>query len=148
MQVAGRAPDFSKHTLALLRAVDDYIRVKFREDLQKRFGLEYLGYLKQNTKTISRSHGVTVGEVVLIENKNLKRLCWPLGKITETFPGKDGIARLAKVRTASGEILRPKQHLYSLEINAVSGDSLRYNIKLIDKQEQVPKLRKWTRQVG
>ncbi|GFT19370.1 hypothetical protein NPIL_29051, partial [Nephila pilipes] len=49
-------------------------------------------------------------------------------KITETFPGKDGIVRLAKVRTASGEILRPMQRLYSLEINAVSGDSLRLKV--------------------
>ncbi|GFT28235.1 integrase catalytic domain-containing protein [Nephila pilipes] len=103
-------------------------RAKLREDLRKRFRLEYLGHLRQNTKTIRRSHGVTVGEVVLVENKNLKRLCWPLGKVTETFPGKDGIVRLAKVRTARGEILRPIQCLYSLEINAVSGDSLRQKV--------------------
>ncbi|GFS95593.1 DUF5641 domain-containing protein [Nephila pilipes] len=103
-------------------------RAKLREDLRKRFRLEYLGHLRQNTKTIRRSHGVIVGEVVLVENKNLKRLCWPLGKITETFPGKDGIVRLAKVRTARGEILRPIQCLYSLEINAVSGDSLRQKV--------------------
>ncbi|GFU22080.1 hypothetical protein NPIL_298911 [Nephila pilipes] len=92
------------------------------------YRLEYLGHLRQNTKTIRRSHGVTLGEVVLVENKNLKRLCWPLGKITETFPGKDGILRLAKVRTASDEILIPIQRLYSMEINAVSGDSLRHKV--------------------
>ncbi|GFS55180.1 integrase catalytic domain-containing protein [Nephila pilipes] len=103
-------------------------RAKLREDLRKRFRLEYLGHLRQNTKTIRRSHGVIVGEVVLVENKNLKRLCWPLGKITETFPGKDGIVRLAKVRTARCEILRPIQCLYSLEINTVSGDSLRQKV--------------------
>ncbi|GFU39406.1 hypothetical protein NPIL_332571 [Nephila pilipes] len=44
-------------------------------------------------------------------------------KITETFPGKDGIVRLAKVRTARGKFLRPIQRLY-LEINVVSVDSL------------------------
>ncbi|GFT85434.1 DUF5641 domain-containing protein [Nephila pilipes] len=103
-------------------------RAKLRENLLKRFRLEYLGHLRQNTKTIRRSHGVIVGEVVLEENKNLKRLCWPLGKITETFPGKDGIVRLAKVRTARGEILRPIQCLYSLEITAVSGDSRRQKV--------------------
>ncbi|GFS94337.1 hypothetical protein NPIL_88701 [Nephila pilipes] len=42
------------------------------------------------------------------------------------FSWQGGIVRLTKVRTASGEILRPIQRLYSLEINSVSGDSLHF----------------------
>ncbi|GFT11618.1 retrovirus-related Pol polyprotein from transposon 17.6 [Nephila pilipes] len=116
------------NTTQIEKLVSILKKAKLREDLRKRFRLEYLGHLRQSTKTIRRSHGVIVGEVVLVENKNLKRLCWPLGKITETFPGKDGIVRLAKMRTARAEILRPIQCLYSLEINAVSGDSLRQKV--------------------
>ncbi|GIY67186.1 hypothetical protein CEXT_133151 [Caerostris extrusa] len=45
---------------------------------------------------------------------------------TSFVSGKDGVTRLVKVKTASGEKLRPVQRLYSLEINAVSSESLRH----------------------
>ncbi|GFT32550.1 hypothetical protein NPIL_345531 [Nephila pilipes] len=40
----------------------------------------------------------------------------------------DGITRLVKVKTTSGEKLRPVQRLYSLEINAVSSVPLRHRV--------------------
>lgn len=70
-------------------------RVKLHGDLRKRFRLEYLGRLGQNSKKVRKNHGITVGEVFLVENKNLIR------KIVETFPGKDGVVRLVKVKTAN-----------------------------------------------
>ncbi|GIZ00028.1 hypothetical protein CEXT_97481 [Caerostris extrusa] len=50
----------------------------------------------------------------------------PLRRFTEIFPDKDDVTRLVKVKTASGEKLRPVQRLYSLEINAVSSEPLRH----------------------
>ena len=40
---------------------------------------------------------------------------WILGKIVNTFPGKDGIIRTASVRTTKGMINRPVQRLHLLE---------------------------------
>ncbi|GBM36969.1 hypothetical protein AVEN_153918-1 [Araneus ventricosus] len=34
----------------------------------------------------------------------------------DLFPSKDGVARLVKLKTAKGYLLRPVQHLYPLEI--------------------------------
>ncbi|GFU61642.1 hypothetical protein NPIL_621931 [Nephila pilipes] len=52
------------------------------------------------------------------------------------FTGKDGIIHLVKARTAS-----PIQRLYSLEINAVFGDSL-FVVKYLDKQETSARAKK------
>lgn len=41
---------------------------------------------------------------------------WQLGRITETHPGKDGIVRVATVRTATGETKSPVTKLYLLPI--------------------------------
>ncbi|GFS49958.1 hypothetical protein NPIL_316971 [Nephila pilipes] len=49
-------------------------------------------------------------------------------RVTEIIPGKDGITHLVKVKTTSGEKLRPVQRLYSLEINAVSSEPLRHRV--------------------
>ncbi|GIY14967.1 hypothetical protein CEXT_440851 [Caerostris extrusa] len=51
---------------------------------------------------------------------------FPVCEESLRFSGKDGVTRLVKVKTASGEKLRPVQRLYSLEINAVSSEPLRH----------------------
>ncbi|XP_065180252.1 uncharacterized protein LOC135810689 [Sycon ciliatum] len=67
---------------------------------------------------------IRVGDVVLIEDENAKRQQWPLGLVVELIPGHDGIARAAKVKTATPKkgsvthLKRPIQRLYPLEVCA------------------------------
>ncbi|KRZ82896.1 hypothetical protein T08_8621 [Trichinella sp. T8] len=56
-----------------------------------------------------------VGDIVLIEECNVPRNKWNLGKITEIYPGKYGIARTAKLRTSIGFIKRPTAKLHLIE---------------------------------
>ena len=37
--------------------------------------------------------------------------------VTGTFPGKDGVTRAVKVKTSKGELERPVQQLYPLELS-------------------------------
>lgn len=56
-----------------------------------------------------------MNEVVLVGNDDSKRLNWPLGRIIELLPGKDGKVRLVRVKTTKGQLLRPVQRIYPLE---------------------------------
>ncbi|GFT18902.1 DUF5641 domain-containing protein [Nephila pilipes] len=93
-------------------------RVKFRakllKDLRGRFRKEYLGLLVPKAHKTSRAF--KVGEIVLIENPNKKRLYWPLGKVVEMIPGRDGKVRTLKLRCSKTEIIRPIQTVFPLEI--------------------------------
>ncbi|GBN53019.1 hypothetical protein AVEN_189799-1 [Araneus ventricosus] len=60
----------------------------------------------------------TTGDVVLIGSDNTKRLNWPLGRVIELFQGKDNIERVAKLRVANGEIIRPIQRIYPLGMSS------------------------------
>ncbi|GFT06097.1 uncharacterized protein NPIL_40751 [Nephila pilipes] len=95
-------------------------RVKFRakllKDLRGRFRKEYLGLLVQKAHKTSRAF--KVGEIVLIENPNKKRLYWPLGKVVELIPGRDGKVRTLKLRCNKTEIIRPIQRVFTLEIQS------------------------------
>lgn len=92
-------------------------RQKIKEDLRKRFRIEYLGALihrKSNTKNVKT---IEIGDIVLIENENAKRLDWPLARVKELIRGKDGNVRVVRLKTAGGELMRPIQRLYPLELS-------------------------------
>ncbi|GFT13868.1 DUF5641 domain-containing protein [Nephila pilipes] len=94
-------------------------RIKYRskllKDLCQRIRKEYLGQLvqKHNEK---QSRNPQIGEIVLIGDDNKKRLFWPLAKIIELIPGRDGKIRTVKLKTQHGTVLRPIQRIYPLEI--------------------------------
>jgi hypothetical protein len=96
-------------------------RIKYRNkllnDLRQRFRKEYLGQLIQKHNE-NRSREPRVGEIVLIGDDNKKRLFWPLAKIIELIPGRDGKVRTVKLRTRHGTVLRPIQRIFPLEIQS------------------------------
>lgn len=92
---------------------------QLRDDLRRRFRNEYLGHLKLFTSKISPIRRVKLGEIVLVGNDNDKRMDWPIGQIVETFPGKDATVRLVRVRTSGGQVLRPVQRIFALEIEVM-----------------------------
>jgi len=92
-------------------------RQKLRQDLRTRFRAEYLAYLVQRNPIKTNNQSVKVGDVVLVSNDNKKRIDWPLAQIIELFPGKDGIVRTVRLKTAMGEMTRSIQRVYPLEVS-------------------------------
>ncbi|UYV84801.1 hypothetical protein LAZ67_X003569 [Cordylochernes scorpioides] len=93
---------------------------RLREALRSRFQSEYLGQLVQ--KANERTPKLSVGDVVIVKVEDKRRLHWPMARIVEMFPGRDGHSRVAKVRTKLGTLIRPVQKLYPLEVS--SGDPI------------------------
>lgn len=96
------------------------MRVKYRarvmEDLRRRFRREYLSQLIQKKESNKNAFSVKRGDVVIIGDDLRKRIDWPLGRVEELIPGKDGVVRVVKVKTSSGLLTRPIQRLYLLEL--------------------------------
>ena len=60
-----------------------------------------------------------LGQAVLIQEPNLSRGQWKIARITQVFPGKDGLVRVARVETEKGETyLRPVHRLCPLELES------------------------------
>ncbi|OXA50438.1 uncharacterized protein LOC110854180 [Folsomia candida] len=93
-------------------------RQQLREDIRKRFRDEYLGALVQKGRGKSkRCPEIKLGDIVLLEAVNKKRVEWPLAKVMETYPGPDGIVRVVKLKTKNGELTRPVQRVFPLEVS-------------------------------
>ncbi|XP_051156740.1 uncharacterized protein LOC127278863 [Leptopilina boulardi] len=88
---------------------------KLMRDLRERFRIEYLGQLvlKKEKKEVRK---VNIGDVVLIGDDNHKRMDWPLARIVNVIPGRDGKVRVFILRTKNGLLKRPIQRIYPLEI--------------------------------
>ena len=63
---------------------------------------------------VSQGHTLREGSVVLVEADHRPRLQWPLGIITQVFPGKDGLIRTVEVKTSSGKLVRSVQRVHDL----------------------------------
>ena len=58
-----------------------------------------------------------MGEVVLVGSDNANNLTWPMARVLELISGTDGVVRVVRFKTASGEYLRPVQKLNPLEVS-------------------------------
>ncbi|GFY76563.1 DUF5641 domain-containing protein [Trichonephila inaurata madagascariensis] len=94
-------------------------RIKLSRDLRQRFRKEYLGELIQKQNDI-RVREPRVGEMLLIGNDNKKRLSWPIAKIIELIPGRDGEIRTVWLKTQLGTVIRPVQRIFPLEVQAIA----------------------------
>ncbi|GFX43590.1 DUF5641 domain-containing protein [Trichonephila clavipes] len=61
-----------------------------------------------------------LGEMVLIGNDNKKRLSWPIAKIIELIPDRDGEIRTVRLKTQHGTVIRPVQRIFPLEVQAIA----------------------------
>lgn len=75
---------------------------------------DYLATLQRAMKWTRATPNWAVGDIVLVEN--LPPAMWALGRIAETFPGRDGFVRNVKVKTAVGHLDRAVQKLVRLPV--------------------------------
>ncbi|XP_015120372.1 uncharacterized protein LOC107043390 [Diachasma alloeum] len=94
-------------------------RQRLRRELRQSFRTKYLGQLTRVRGPKASSLSVAEGDLVFVGNDNKKRLTWPLGRVDQLFPGKDGEIRVVKVKTGDGCLIRPIQRLYPLEMSSV-----------------------------
>ena len=83
---------------------------------------DYLLALRERSEKASK--GVTspaVGNIVLIKDEG-PRLYWKMGRVVKTHQGEDSVTRVATVKTATGESIRPITRLYALELNIDNPD--------------------------
>ncbi|GFQ95780.1 uncharacterized protein TNCT_568581 [Trichonephila clavata] len=61
--------------------------------------------------------------MVLIGDDNKKRLSWPIAKIIELIPGRDGEIRTVRLKTQHGTVIRPVQRIFPLEVQAIANNA-------------------------
>ena len=82
----------------------------------RRWTKEYLPTLVSRKKRTDESRNLEIGDLVMLSVDHTPRSHWPLGRIVEVYPDKDGIVRSVKVKTPNSELIRPFRQLYLSEV--------------------------------
>ena len=73
----------------------------------QRWSTEYVSTLHRFAKWHQPSRNIQVGDVVVLHMENTFPTKWPLARVMEVHPGKDGLVRVVTVKTATGTYKRP-----------------------------------------
>ena len=80
-----------------------------------RWSKEYLPKLQTRSKWQLEKRPLKLNDVVLITEENTSRPSWPLGRVVELYPSRDGLIRTVKLKTQKGYLVRPVQRLHLLQ---------------------------------
>ncbi|XP_041972786.1 uncharacterized protein LOC121728634 isoform X8 [Aricia agestis] len=108
----------TKVTDANISRLDRWKRVQhIRTHFWGRFHNEYTSLLQVKTKWFASRGELKPGSLVLIKDKMAPPLLWSLGRVIKTYPGVDGVTRVAELKTRKGTIRRAFNSICPLPID-------------------------------
>ena len=93
-------PSFSYRSVSLLRRW--HLCQNLVRHFWKRWSAEYLSSLNRYNKWHHPSRNLSVGDLVVLKEDGTIPTNWPLARVTQVYPGKDGLVRVATVKTTKG----------------------------------------------
>ena len=88
------------------------------DEFWRRYIKEYLPEMQKRQKWNNRLKNLKIGDLVLIQHENTPRRVWPLGLVVHCNEGRDGLVRSVRVKTPTGELVRPITKLVLLLLEA------------------------------
>ena len=83
-----------------------------------RWMTEWVPSLSTRKKWYKERKNLQVDDVVLIVSPENQRAHWPLGRVIETYSGKDGRVRSVKLQVGNKQLIRPIVKLCPLELDS------------------------------
>ena len=80
---------------------------KIVDSFWKKWSRDVLQHLVPRKKWNTSKRNVNVDDFVIVADPNAIRGKWTRGRVTQVFPGQDGLVRNVKVLTATGSYMRP-----------------------------------------
>ena len=80
----------------------------------KRWSQEYLVTLQKLSKWNKHSKNISIGDIVILIEDRMVPTQWPLARVSQVHPGKDGVVRVVDLKTSSGVYRRPVHKVANL----------------------------------
>lgn len=90
---------------------------QLKQHFWERWSKEFVSELQQRVKWKRTQSQLQENSLVLIKEDNQPPMQWKLGRVTQIHPGRDGIPRVASIRTAGGMVKRAFSKICPLPVN-------------------------------
>ncbi|XP_066260797.1 uncharacterized protein [Euwallacea similis] len=94
-----------------------------KQHFWKRWSKEYISELQQRVKWKTQQQDVQEGVLVLVKEDNFPPSKWRMGRVVAVHPGRDGVNRVATIRTSSGLVKRSFSKICPLPVETVVEDA-------------------------
>ena len=102
-------PSFSYRSLNLLKRWD--LCQSLVRHFWKRWSIEYLLSLRRSNKWLHPTRNLQVDDIVITQDDNLVPTKWALARVIRVYSGKDGLVRVADIKTSTRTYKRPTTKL-------------------------------------
>ncbi|XP_073951063.1 uncharacterized protein [Choristoneura fumiferana] len=91
---------------------------QLQQNFWRRWSRDYVSLLQERSKWRScKGRPLDAGTVVLVRDERLPTCRWLLGRVISCFPGKDGVSRVAELKTSRGTIKRAFNNICPLPLS-------------------------------
>lgn len=91
---------------------------QIQQNFWRRWSRDYVGLLQERSKWRScKGRPLDAGTVVLVRDERLPTCRWLLGRVISCFPGKDGVSRVAELKTSRGIMKRSFNNICPLPLS-------------------------------
>ena len=111
-----------------------------RQEIRYRFRTEYLGQLVRHSKSKKNFSTIKEDDIVLVASDNQKRIAWPLARVLQVIVRNDEVPRIAKLKTADGELVRSLQRLNPLEQSQTGAELTQREVKFVPIEQAQEKV--------
>ncbi|XP_023246626.1 uncharacterized protein LOC111643287 [Copidosoma floridanum] len=98
--------------------------VNIRNSFWSRWRKEVLNQLQQRNKWLKQAPNIEQGDVVLVKDELAPPAQWPLARVLQVHPGKDGLVRVVTLKTSKSVFLRPVVKLIRLPTESQAEECL------------------------
>ena len=95
------SPNLSNYKLSILRRWN--LCQRHTADIWEKWSWDYIQQLQRYSKWAHPQRTIRVTAIVLLKDTELFVRSWPLARVIEVHPGKDGQVRVATLRTEKGD---------------------------------------------
>ena len=113
---------------------------RLRQEMRYRFRTEYLGQLVRHSKSKKNFSTIKEDDIVLVASDNQKRIAWPLARVLQVIVRNDEVPRIAKLKTADGELVRSLQRLNPLEQSQTGAELTQREVKFVPIEQAQEKV--------
>ena len=89
-------------------------------DVWRRWLKELVPRLNARSKWQRQEKSISKGDIVMVHEENAPRACWPIGRVVETFVGRDGVVRVVEVEIKGKIYKRSVHRLVPLDVEGAA----------------------------